>query len=151
MSITPVGLNPTMPSPAGLQTGKPVSAQSGVGDVSVTFSDRADKAGPLSRVGEGMVDKLKQFEARRSASANAMSHMQPGPASPVDIAKSELLSGPASMSMRAESPGMAAAEMETDGAVAAMTRSFDYAIETQLIVKTGSQMSSSASSLMRGQ
>lgn len=151
MSITPLGLTPASPPAAGMQSATQVSARSETGQVSVTFAPGNNSAGPLDRVGEGMVNKLKQFEARRTDSAQAMSHIHPGPANPVDVAKSELLSGPASKSLSADSRGMSATGTGTDDAVAAMTRSFDYAIETQLIVKTGSQLSSSASSLMRGQ
>ncbi len=107
----------------------------------------------MDRIGSGILDTLRNFEQSRAAKRESMSMAQGGPASPVAAAKEELLSGPASI--RPSSGGEIAAKpaesVGFDEAVGAMTRSFDYAIETQLIVKTGSQFSSSASSLMRGQ
>jgi len=126
--------------------------RAGTEQVSVKFSPASANAGPLDRVGAGVVSKLKDLEASRANRSQAMSGMQAGPANPVDIAKAELLAGPASQSL-ATSAGSAPAANgpHSNQAISAMTRTFDYAIETQLIVKTGSQISTSASSLMRGQ
>ena len=153
MTITPVGLNPAVSAPAsGGANVAQAATRAGTEQVSVKFSPALDGAGPLDRVGTGMVSKLKDLEASRASRSQAMKNVHAGPANPVDIAKSELLGGPASQSLSVSSnsaPGMSASH--SDHAMAAMTRTFDYAIETQLIVKTGSQISTSASSLMRGQ
>ena len=121
---------------------------------SVTFAPpgaAAGESGPLGNLGSGLVDRLKAFEQTRSAQRSAMSGMGGGPANPVDLAKTELLSGPASVRPTAGPEIAPAGGSGVDQAMNAMTRSFDYAIETQLIVKTGSQLSTTASSLMRGQ
>jgi len=110
-------------------------------------------ATPMGQLGSGLIDTMRNFEQMRSARRDSMSSAHNGPASPIDSAKQELLSGPASIrpASGGEIAQQAPAEVNFDDAVSAMTRSFDYAIETQLIVKTGSQFSTSASSLMRGQ
>ena len=131
-----------------------MSGTQGSGQVRISFEPPAGGANtPMDRIGSGIVDTLRNFEQSRTAKRESMSMAQGGPASPVSMAKQELLSGPASV--RPASGGELSAKpteaVGFDEAVGAMTRSFDYAIETQLIVKTGSQFSSSASSLMRGQ
>ncbi len=129
------------------------SGASGISKVNISFSPPAQSNAPMDRLGSGLLDTLRNFEQTRAANRDSMSAAQGGPASPVAMAKDELLSGPASI--RPAAGGEIAAEPPAavgyEDAVGAMTRSFDYAIETQLIVKTGSQFSSSASSLMRGQ
>jgi len=150
VTITPVGLNPAVSSSGSTNLAQ-VATRAGNEQVSVKFSPSADSAGPLDRVGSGVVSKLKDLEASRATRSQAMSSVHAGPANPVDIAKSELLAGPASQSFASSGMPPAMANTEADQAVSAMTRTFDYAIETQLIVKTGSQISTSASSLMRGQ
>jgi len=150
VTITPVGLNPAV-SNSGSANLAQIATRAGNEQVSVKFSPSADGAGPLDRVGSGVVSKLKDLEASRATRSQAMSGIHAGPANPVDIAKAELLAGPASQSLAASGGSSATAASEADQAVSAMTRTFDYAIETQLIVKTGSQISTSASSLMRGQ
>lgn len=145
MTITPIG-------PASAEGAQLVPAKSTQGDVSVRFAP-GETGGPLDRVGSSVVTGLKNFEASRSAKAQAMSSINAGPASAIDAEKARLVSGPASASgTHASAPaGGAGEDRRVDHALTAMTRSFDYAIETQLIVKTGSQLSTSASSLMRGQ
>jgi len=155
VTITPVGLNTAVSgSSAQAESMAQAATRAGTEQVSVKFSPATGNAGPLDRVGTGMVSKLKDLEASRASRSQAMSGVNAGPANPVDVAKSELLAGPASQSLSISSNGTAAPAMNgshSDQAMAAMTRTFDYAIETQLIVKTGSQISTSASSLMRGQ
>ncbi len=121
--------------------------------VTIEFAPPSRTTTPMGKIGNGLIDTLRNFEETRSANRKAMSGAGVGPASSVDIAKSELLAGPASVRPAAGGNEVArpAEPLGFDQAVSAMTRSFDYAIETQLIVKTGSQLSSSASSLMRGQ
>ena len=121
--------------------------------VTIEFAPPARANSPIQQLGGGIMDSLRNLEQTRAAKRDAMGQMGNGPASPLDAAKREFLSGPASIR-----PASGQAMVETgqksagvEDAVGAMTRSFDYAIETQLIVKTGSQLSSSASSLMRGQ
>lgn len=140
MSITAV--NTVAPAAQNVHN---ASATSASGAVTVQFG--AGSAGPLDQVGSGVMSVLKNFEASRSSKSQAMSGMIEGPANPVDAAKEQLISGPAS------SDGLkpASSGQGVDMAMRAMTRSFDYAIETQLIVKTGSQISTSANSMMRGQ
>lgn len=154
MTITPVGLNPAVSAnAAGAGNASQPAIRAGSEEVSVKFSPASGNAGPLDRVGSGMVSKLKDLEATRASRSQAMSTINAGPANPVDVAKAELLAGPASQSLsisKASGPASASGA-QADQAISAMTRTFDYAIETQLIVKTGSQISTSASSLMRGQ
>lgn len=150
MAITPVTTNPIA---SGASNPTNVATRAGGEPLSVSFAPGTGQAaGPLDRVGDGIVSTLKGLEAARADRAKAMTSVQSGPANLVEAAKSELLAGPASKSLIAETRANAsAANGHTDQALSAMTRSFDYAIETQLIVKTGSQLSTSASSLMRGQ
>lgn len=121
--------------------------------VKISFSPPVASDTPIDKLGSGVLDTLRGFEQTRASKRESMSLAQGGPASPVSAAKSELLAGPASIRPAAggEVSNAAPASVSVDDAVNAMTRSFDYAIETQLIVKTGSQFSSSAASLMRGQ
>lgn len=152
MTITPIGTDPA--STAAIAGGNlaQTATRGGSENISVSFSPAGERTGPLDQVGSSMVSKLKGLEAARADRSSAMSGMQAGPASPIDTAKAQLLDGPASRSLSTQSMSMTASSGgETDMAMSAMTRTFDYAIETQLIVKTGSQLSTSASSLMRGQ
>ena len=121
--------------------------------VKISFSPPTAANSPIDKLGSGVLDTLRSFEQTRASKRESMSAAQGGPASPVSAAKSELLAGPASIRPAAggDVASSAPESVSVDDAVNAMTRSFDYAIETQLIVKTGSQFSSSASSLMRGQ
>ena len=120
--------------------------------VSISFGGDAAAKTPLSQVGEAVFDKLSGLERARAdkrahASANGY-----GPASPYDHAVASLRPGPAHIppgGMTTAAPP--AKGMTADQATDAMMRSFDYAIETQLIVKTGSQFSTSLSSLLCGQ
>lgn len=150
MTITPVGPNPAQAG-AGVGTSTQMTAGGGSEAISIKFAPAGEQAGPLDRVGQSVISKLKNFESSRASRTQAMVGMQAGPANPVDIAKAELLAGPASKSLSAQTGSGMAPAGESDKALSAMTRTFDYAIETQLIVKTGSQLSTSASSLMRGQ
>ncbi len=153
MSISPIGLNPAVSAAAtGGSTLSLPASRLGAEQVSVQFTPAANSGGPLDRVGASVVSKLKDLEASRADRSQAMNGIQAGPANPVDIAKSELLAGPASQSLSTSGmPSAGSGGTTADGAISAMTRTFDYAIETQLIVKTGSQISTSASSLLRGQ
>jgi len=121
--------------------------------VKISFSPPSTSTTPMDKLGSGVMDTLRNFEQTRAAKRDSMGSVQGGPASSVSMAKSELLSGPASIRPASGGDVASAApeSVSVDDAVNAMTRSFDYAIETQLIVKTGSQFSTSASSLMRGQ
>lgn len=155
MTITPVGLE-AVTSKSAVQTQGTMTSQASArtdsGEIPVRFAPGEGHTGPLDRVGAGVISKLKQFEAQRMERSKAMSKMSDGPASAVDAAKAELLSGPANSSgTHGPSPATASSASRVEDAVSAMTRSFDYAIETQLIVKTGSQLSASATSMMRGQ
>ncbi len=150
MTITPIGPN-SAASTANAASAAQTATRAGNEQVAVKFSPATDNAGPLDRVGSGVVSKLKDLEASRAMRSEAMIGTQAGPANPIDVAKSELLAGPASHSLVSTSGMSTAATPESNLAISAMTRTFDYAIETQLIVKTGSQISTSASSLMRGQ
>jgi len=125
----------------------------GTNQVTISFAPPAESNTPMDRIGSGLLDTMRDFEKTRASKRESMSIAQGGPASPVAMAKDELLSGPANIRPAAggELSAKPAESVGFDEAVGAMTRSFDYAIETQLIVKTGSQFSSSASSLMRGQ
>jgi len=143
--------NPNSAGGSSATSGAGVSSASN--QVSISFEPPAASNTPMDRLGSGLLDTLRDFEQTRSSKRDSMSQAQGGPASPISMAKDELLSGPASI--RPAAGGDIAAKpadpIGFDDAVDAMTRSFDYAIETQLIVKTGSQFSTSASSLMRGQ
>lgn len=150
MTITPIGLNPSAASANSVSLAQ-VATRAGNEQVAVKFAPSTDTVGPLDRVGSGVVSKLKDLEASRAQRSQAMTGAHAGPANPVDIAKAELLAGPASQSLASPSSLPTSATPESSNAITAMTRTFDYAIETQLIVKTGSQISTSASSLMRGQ
>ena len=150
MTITPVSVNPAIASSSSTIASQ-TSARAGSESISVKFSPEAGFAGPLNRVGSGVVSGLKDLEASRAARTQSMTGVHAGPANPVDVAKSELLAGPASRSLGFDTATDSTRMSGTDNAISAMTRTFDYAIETQLIVKTGSQISTSASSLMRGQ
>jgi len=133
--------------------GSSASGTQATNQVNISFEPPAASNAPMDRIGSGILDTLRNFEQSRAAKRESMSMTQGGPASPIAAAKQELLSGPASVrpASGGELASQPAKEVGFDEAVGAMTRSFDYAIETQLIVKTGSQFSSSASSLMRGQ
>ena len=135
------------------QEAMPDSGAGASGQVKISFAPPTETRTPMDRIGSGLLDTLRNFEQTRLAKRDAMSTTQGGPASPVALAKDELLAGPASVRPASGSDlaGNPAQPMGVEDALGAMTRSFDYAIETQLIVKTGSQFSSSASSLMRGQ
>ncbi len=134
-------------------SGTQAAGAPGADQVRISFEPPAVSNTPMDRIGSGILDTLRDFEQSRAAKRESMSMAQGGPASPVMAAKQELLAGPASVrpSAGGELSAKPAEAVGFDEAVGAMTRSFDYAIETQLIVKTGSQFSSSASSLMRGQ
>jgi len=153
MSNQAAGASSSMQRASDAAMQNPAGSASGTNQVNISFSPPTETNTPIDRLGSGLMDTLRDFEKTRSAKRDSMSNAQGGPASPVASAKSELLSGPASI--RPSSGGDLSAKpteaVGFDDAVGAMTRSFDYAIETQLIVKTGSQFSSSASSLMRGQ
>ncbi len=138
---------------SGIQMERAAARASSGSEVEVQFSPPSKSAAPMSQLSNGLLDSLRNFEQTRAQNRDAMQSTGTGPASSIAAAKSEMLGGPANIRPASgdalnvkpvESPGF-------DEAVQAMTRSFDYAIETQLIVKTGSQFSSSAASLMRGQ
>lgn len=158
MTISPIGLNAAAPatgasasltqsSATATETGSRVGAE----QVSVKFAPGSDAASPFQQVGSTVVSKLKDFEASRAGRNAAMSKMNAGPATAIETAKTQLLDGPASRSLTSSGGQSVKGGSMADDAMTAMTRTFDYAIETQLIVKTGSQLSTSASSLMRGQ
>jgi len=153
LTISPVGLNPAASSAASGVNSVAQSTVRASGDqVAVKFAPSSGVSSPLEQVGSTMLEKLKNFEATRAGRNASMRQAHAGPASAIDSAKADLLAGPASQSMKAsDAPTAANADHRSDRAITAMTRTFDYAIETQLIVKTGSQISTSASSLMRGQ
>ena len=153
MIITPVGPNPATSTASSIANAAQSTVQANSEQVAVKFAPSTGTASPLEQVGSTMMSKLKNFEASRANRNVAMQQVHAGPASAIDSAKAGLLSGPASQSMKAgdASSSAPASDFQADRAITAMTRTFDYAIETQLIVKTGSQLSTSASSLMRGQ
>lgn len=168
MTITPIGPNAAAPangastaltqSPATPAAGASATAMAtqagsrvGAEQVAVKFAPGSDAASPFQQVGSTVVSKLKDFEESRAGRNAAMTKMDAGPATAIESAKSQLLDGPASRSLTGDSAQSVKGGTMADDAMTAMTRTFDYAIETQLIVKTGSQLSTSASSLMRGQ
>ncbi len=152
MTITPVGLNPVSPAASGVSNAAQTTLRASGEQVAVKFAPSSGVSSPLEQVGSTMLQKLKNFEATRADRNASMRQAHSGPASAIDSAKADLLAGPASRSMQAsDSSATANMDHQSDRAITAMTRTFDYAIETQLIVKTGSQISTSASSLMRGQ
>ncbi|MDD2868176.1 hypothetical protein [Neomegalonema sp.] len=121
---------------------------------------------PLSSLGSDLAQRLEAFDKTRldsrKASVAAAKDLAQGPASAGPSgeaayarARAELAAGPASLRAGAAgspSPGAAAANSGLyDRAFDAMRQSFDYAIETQMVVKTGSQFASSLNQLMRGQ
>lgn len=120
-------------------------------DVKITFAPPSSTASPMDQLGAGILDRLRAFEKTRAASQNSLNGVTGGPASVVESAKAELLGGPARSSMIAGGNSVAQTGDPLEQATTAMMRSFDYAIETTLVVKTGSQVSSSANSLLRGQ
>lgn len=151
MTITPIGLNPASSAATTAANASQAAVRASSDQVAVKFAPSTG-ASPLEQVGSTMMDKLKNFEANRMERNAAMRQVHAGPASAVETAKADLLDGPASRSMKAmDASSSMGAGGQSDHAITAMTRTFDYAIETQLIVKTGSQLSTSASSLMRGQ
>ncbi len=155
MSITSIASQSAVNSGAqsGIQMERAAARTSNGSEIEIQFSPPSRSAAPMNQLSSGLLDSLRNFEQTRAENRSAMQGAGVGPASSMASAKSEMLSGPANIRpvsgdaikmQSAETPGF-------DQAVEAMTRSFDYAIETQLIVKTGSQFSSSAASLMRGQ
>lgn len=152
MTISPIGANPASAAASAASNVSQSALPANSDQVAVKFAPSNGATSPLEQVGSSVMDKLKNFEASRANRNAAMHQIHAGPASAVDTAKADLLAGPASQSMR-PTDGSAAMDgaSQPDRAITAMTRTFDYAIETQLIVKTGSQLSTSASSLMRGQ
>jgi len=166
VTISPIGLNAAAPatgasatltqnsatSAAGVSaTATQVGSRVGAEQVAVKFAPSSGAASPFQQVGSTVVSKLKDFEASRAGRNAAMTKMNAGPATAIETAKSQLLDGPASRSLTSGASQSVSGGGKADDAMTAMTRTFDYAIETQLIVKTGSQLSTSASSLMRGQ
>jgi len=151
LTISPVGLNPASASASGPSAVAQSPTRASADPVAIKFAPVTGAASPLEQVGSSVMAQLKNFEASRMNRNAAMQQMHAGPASAIQSAKAELLAGPASQSMKASGAPSLAADTQADRAMTAMTRTFDYAIETQLIVKTGSQLSTSASSLMRGQ
>ncbi len=152
MTISPVGLNPASAAASSVSNVSQSAVTANSDQVAVKFAPSNGAASPLEQVGSSVMDKLKDFEASRANRNAAMHQIHAGPASAVDTAKADLLAGPASQSMKPlDGSAAAGGANQPDRAITAMTRTFDYAIETQLIVKTGSQLSTSASSLMRGQ
>jgi len=121
--------------------------------VRISFEPPVGANAPMDQIGSGILDTMRNFEQSRVNKRESMSMAQGGPASPVSAMKQELLAGPASIrpASGGEFTSVSTEPVGVEDAISAMTRSFDYAIETQLIVKTGSQFSTSASSLMRGQ
>jgi len=150
--ISPVGPSSAAPAASGAGNLANLATRASSDQMSVKFSPSLGASTPLEQVGSTVMDKLKNFEESRMSRNAAMRHMDAGPASAVESAKAGLLDGPASASMRSSNASPSVSQStQADHAMEAMTRTFDYAIETQLIVKTGSQLSTSASSLMRGQ
>lgn len=152
MSVTNISLQAGSVPSSNFQMERISAGMVGKQGVEISFQPQLQSNTPMSQIGSGIMDTLRNFEQTRVDNREAMKGAGVGPASSLDSAKAELLSGPASIQPASgtQAPGPAS-NIGYDDAVSAMTRSFDYAIETQLIVKTGSQFSSSASSLMRGQ
>lgn len=153
VSITAISSSNALATNPGLQIERTAARAADNASVEISFEPASRSSTPMSKLSNGVIDTLRNFEQTRADNRLAMQNAGAGPASSMSVAKDEMLSGPASIrpsgsSMSAEE---AAKPVSTTDAVSAMTRSFDYAIETQLIVKTGSQFSTSASSLMRGQ
>ncbi len=170
MTIAPVSFNPQAAA-------SPVSATSAQG-LSVAFQPQQaaglsgahgaaqNSAAPLPSLGSDLAQRLEAFDKTRlesrKASEAAAKDLAQGPASSGSSgeaayakARAELAAGPASLragAAQTPSPGAAASNSGLyDRAFDAMRQSFDYAIETQMVVKTGSQFASSLNQLMRGQ
>lgn len=122
-------------------------------------------AAPLDSLGADLAKRLEVYDKTRldsrKAAEVAAKDLSQGPAgggganAAYEKARAELSAGPASLRVggaQTPSPGAAAANSGLyDRAFDAMRQSFDYAIETQMVVKTGSQFASSLNQLMRGQ
>ncbi|WP_018633167.1 hypothetical protein [Neomegalonema perideroedes] len=170
MTIAPVSFNPqAAASPAASLTsaqGLSVAFQPQQGAGPQSASGAQSSAAPLSSLGSDLAQRLEAFDKTRldsrKASEAAAKDLAQGPASAGTSgeaayakARAELAAGPASLragAAQTTSPGAAAANSGLyDRAFDAMRQSFDYAIETQMVVKTGSQFASSLNQLMRGQ
>lgn len=177
MTVSPVSVSAAF-DPQAAAARRPASAAStSAQSLSVAFQppsgasaaasvgDRAQSAAPLGSLGADLAQRLEAFDKTRLESRKAAEiasrDLSPGPASggganaAYEKARAELAAGPASLRVGAAqtpSPGAAAANSGLyDRAFDAMRQSFDYAIETQMVVKTGSQFASSLNQLMRGQ
>ena len=122
----------------------------------VRFSPESGSASPLDQIGSDIAGTLRSYADRRTEFKEA-TREPAGPASVLESVKSELLAGPASLSPAAGADFAApnaegpARDMQFTDAMEAMARTFDHAIETQLIVQSSAKVSSSATSLLRAQ
>ncbi len=175
MTISPaaVSFDPQAAAPAAMTSAQslsvafqPGAAQAGAAPAAASGS-AGGSAAPLDSIGADLAKRLEAFDktradARKAADA-ASRDLAQGPAAGGGAkaqaayaqARAELAAGPASLRVggaQTPSPGAAAANSGLyDRAFEAMRQSFDYAIETQMVVKTGSQFASSLNTLMRGQ
>lgn len=107
---------------------------------------------PLDTMAGGVMESLEGVARRRSEMFEAQTA-----ASPEELlatARDQLAPGPADLRPRGET-GPASTpppeHMTTDEAIAALGQTFDYAIETHVVVKSVSQFSNTANSLLKAQ
>lgn len=136
-------------APAGAGAPQPGSRVSREG-VIVEFSPASEAHAPFSAMQSAVAGGLTSFERARNEAETA-SRSVSGPATSLDAARQALMPGPAAI--RPGGAEIAANEGGFDFAKAltSMARTFDYAVETQLIAKTGAQFTSSLNTLSRGQ
>ncbi len=171
MTISPaaVSFDPQAAAPAAMTSAQSLSVafQPGAAQAGAAPAAANGSAAPLDSIGADLAKRLEAFDKTRADSRKAAEaasrDLAQGPAAGGGAkaqaayaqARAELAAGPASLRVggaQTPSPGAAAANSGLyDRAFEAMRQSFDYAIETQMVVKTGSQFASSLNTLMRGQ
>lgn len=106
-------------------------------------------SGPLNTVGSGVMDSLDAVAQRRESLIDRAGR---SPDEMAAAARDALLPGPASLRPEAaQAPSSGPDPLTTRETVSALARTFDYAIETHVVVKSISQFSNSANSLLKTQ
>lgn len=126
-------------------------AESAPGPAPTVAVTAGPATGPMETVSSGVLDSLEAVARRR---AEMRAGGATSPESALQAARESLLPGPAELRPRiGEGPAaMSGPEvMSPRDAISALSDTFDYAIETHVVVKSISQFSSSANSLLKTQ
>ncbi len=129
-----------------------VTSSSSAGPAPTVIVSPGPANGPMKTMSDGVVDSLKAVAERRAEIRAA--HTDASPEAALNAARDALLPGPAELRpMTSEGPASAAPERKigVEDAMRLLADTFDYAVETQVVVKSVSEMSKSANSLLKTQ